>query len=156
MISLALVFERMRQKPEAVRVRYLFFSVGISFVCIVALWAFSFQASFGTLLKNNAGDAVDAVRENARSVQASAPVSLEDLLKAGETLKEGVGQPPNEATRPSAPETSNFLPGNEVVVPSGGDADMSDAAIGSVPAGAPSTSSSNAAPTENSMMKLNQ
>ncbi|QQR77364.1 MAG: hypothetical protein IPJ67_04485 [Candidatus Moraniibacteriota bacterium] len=160
MISFASVFERIRQKPETVRVRYLFFSVGISFVFVVALWAFSLQASFGTLLKNDAGGAVDAVRENARNIQESAPVSLEDLLKAGKTLKEGVvEQSPSEATRPSSPETSDFLPGSAAAVTSGDATDTIDTAAGSAPVDVSPTKGSDTtpvAPTEHSAVDANQ
>lgn len=149
MISLASVFERIRQKPETVRVRYLFFSVGISFVFIVALWAFSLRASLGALLKNDSGDAVDVVRESARNVQESVPVSLEDLLKAGKTLKEGVEQssiPPNGAAHSSTPETSNFLPDDGAAVMDSDDTDASDdTTVGSVPANTSPTSVSDAA-----------
>ena len=131
---MASLFERMRQKPETVRVRYLFFSVGISFVCVVALWAFSLQASFGTLLKNDASDAVDVLRENAQTIQESAPVSLEDLLKAGKILKENATQSPSEATRSSTPETPDFLPRKGMMPEEGGD--MPQAPLGEERSGA--------------------
>ena len=157
MISLASVFEHIRQKPETVRIRYLFFSVGISFVFVVALWAFSLKASFGTFLENDADSAADAVRENARNIQESAPVSLEDLLKAGKTLKEGaVEQPPSEATRSSTPETSDFLPGSAAAVTSGDAADTADTAVGSASADALPTKGSDTAPTEQSAVDANQ
>lgn len=120
MVSFTSAFERMRQKPEAVRVRYLFLSVGISFVFVVALWAFSLKASFGTLLNNGVGDAVGTFRESAQNIQESAPVSLEDLLKTGKTLQEGADQLSNESMKASTPGTADFLPGNEA--PSGTDA----------------------------------
>ncbi|QQS15274.1 MAG: hypothetical protein IPK84_02755 [Candidatus Moraniibacteriota bacterium] len=112
--SLASAFERMRQKPEAVRVRYLFFSVGISFVFVAALWAFSLKASFGTLLNNDVGDAVGTLRESAQNIQESAPVSLEDLLKTGKSLQETAEQLPSESLKPSTPETTDFLPANGI------------------------------------------
>ncbi len=134
MISLASVFERIRQKPETVRVRYLFFSVGVSFLCIVALWAFSLHSFFGALFKNFSGGAVDTVRENARNIQESAPASLEDLLKAGKTLKEGMAeQPPSEATHSSTPETSDFLPGSAATMTNDDATDTTDTATGSLP-----------------------
>ena len=134
MVSFSSALERLRQKPEAVRIRYLFFSVGISFVSIVALWAFSLQASFGTLFKS---DVVDAVRESAQNVGKSAPVSLEDLMKAGKTLQEGgetlresisssahpIGDAPSkedtlpskdEGTTPPAPDASDGAPSEGV------------------------------------------
>ena len=122
MVSFSSALERLRQKPEAVRARYLFFSVGISFASIVALWAFSLQASFGTLFKS---DVVDAVRESAQNVGKSAPVSLENLMKAGKTLQEGgemlresmpssISQPadvpPKEERLPSSERTATTPP----------------------------------------------
>ena len=109
MVSFSSALERLRQKPEAVRARYLFFSVGVSFASIVALWAFSLQASFGTLFKS---DVVDAVRESAQNVGKNAPVSLEDLMKAGKTLQES-GEMLRESMPSSISQPANVPPEEE-------------------------------------------
>ena len=115
MVSFSSALERMRQKPESVRIRYLFFFVGVSFVSIIVLWVFSLQASLGTFFKS---DAVDAVRESAQNVGKNAPVSLEDLMKAGKTLREG-----GEALRESMPspvsQPVNVSPQEEATPPKG-------------------------------------
>lgn len=77
--------ERLRGKSEATRTRYLFISVGASFLFVIAIWVSSLTVSLGTLLKE---DAVGTVREEFRGMTGNAPDSLEALLKSGSVLSE--------------------------------------------------------------------
>ena len=129
MLSFSSVLERVRQKPEAVRARYLLFSVGVSFVGIVALWAFSLQVSMGALLRNGVAD---TLRESARSVAKDAPVSLEDLMKTGKTLQEN-GEKLRESATSSAAQSADLfsseessLSEDETAIPSTSSASSSD------------------------------
>lgn len=85
MFSLSSALDRLRQKPEAVRTRYLFFSIGVSFMLVVTLWMFSLRASIGAISGN---ETTNAIMDNVRNITQSAPASLEDLMKAGKTLEE--------------------------------------------------------------------
>ncbi len=112
MASFASILEHLREKPEAVRVRYLFFSVAFSFVCVVALWAFSLQAFLGTFLRSDLADAVGSVQEGAQNIRDSAPASLEDLLKTGKSLSESEGKSSANANAVdgTTPKTSSLVP----------------------------------------------
>jgi hypothetical protein len=107
MFSFHSALDRLRQKPEATRARYLFFSVGISFLGIVALWTFSLKASFGAIMKD---DTADTVLENVRNMGKNAPVSLEELMKAGKTLAETADSIPEAIQSSPQNQITNFLP----------------------------------------------
>lgn len=77
--------ERIRQKPEATRVRYLFASVEISFFVIALLWIFSLKASLGAIGEKSApSEILNTVKKTA----GDSPDSLKDLIKSGEALTE--------------------------------------------------------------------
>lgn len=77
--------EWLRGKSEATRTRYLFISVGVSFLFVIAIWVSSLTVSLGTLLEK---DAVGTVREEFRTLTGNTPDSLEALLKSGSVLSE--------------------------------------------------------------------
>lgn len=98
------LLEQIRKKPEAIRARYLFTTVGIAFLFVGTIWVFSLKASFATILES---DAPDTVMRTVGEKAGSAPVSLEDMMKAGEILRE---QSDHSPRTPSPDNTSNLLP----------------------------------------------
>jgi len=107
MFSFSSTLDRLRQKPEAVRTRYLFFSIGVSFIFVVALWAFSLRASISAI---SGDETTDAIMDNVHNITESAPASLEDLMKAGKTLEEkgvGLGTADSSPSPRNAPESSS-------------------------------------------------
>lgn len=120
---MASFLERLRGKSEAARTRYLFISVGVSFLFVVAIWASSLTVSLGTLLEK---DATGTVREGFRTLTGNAPDSLEALLKSGSVLSEegrALGEmmknPPKDEALKSAEETADTLPKSETFVDEG-------------------------------------
>lgn len=107
MLPLSSFLERIREKPEAVRVRYLFITVGITFLFIVTIWTFSLKTSLATIFES---DAPDIIKQTMEERVGNSPVSLEDMMKAGEILREE-GADTQHTTSPS--NTSNFLSGTE-------------------------------------------
>lgn len=112
------LLDRLRQKPEATRVRYLFFSVGVSFVFVAALWVFSLKTSLGGIRESKTADTFP---ESFRDISRDAPLSLEALMKAGDALKEKGSEiqktftsPQNQAIIPPVPTTEVSPPGNDV------------------------------------------
>ena len=105
--------ERLREKPEAVRTRYLFLSVGISFAGIAILWIFSLKTSLGAMLESGASR---EVQERVHTLTENAPVSLDELMKTGETLMNKGKQlqqeaPSNESALPQPiPENNSETP----------------------------------------------
>lgn len=81
---MASFLERLRQKPEATRVRYLFFSVGASFFLVAILWMFSLKTSLGSLIED---ETMKTVKEGVRDITKDVPTSLDALIKAGKTLQ---------------------------------------------------------------------
>lgn len=100
--------ERLREKPEAVRARYLFLSVGISFAGIAILWVFSLKTSLGAMLESGASR---EVQERVHTLTENAPVSLDELMKTGETLmnkgKQLQQEASSEGSTPSQPPPAN-------------------------------------------------
>ncbi len=101
--------DRVRQKPEAVRTRYFFFSVGISFLFIAVLWIFSLKTSLGSIMQDEAtGDVLESVR----NITKDAPDSLDALMKAGKTLTEQ-GNTSSEGVTAPENRIENLLPDSE-------------------------------------------
>lgn len=98
--------DRLRSKPEAVRTRYFFVSVGVSFLFVVVLWAFSLRVSLQALLNN---DVTGTFRTGLRDITENTTDSLDALIKSGSALSEEgkvlsemMKDPPkNEASKPS-------------------------------------------------------
>ncbi len=80
------LLEKIREKPESVRVRYLFLSVGISFLFVLVIWSFSLRTSLKTL--DYTSEDIKSVAAPVRPVVDNAADSLETLIKTGETLKD--------------------------------------------------------------------
>lgn len=109
--------ERLRGKSEAARTRYLFISVGASFLFVIAIWASSLKVSLGTLLDE---DAVGTVRGEFRGMTGNAPDSLEALLKSGSVLSEegrALGEimknPPKDEVLKSSEGITGTMPKSE-------------------------------------------
>lgn len=102
--------ERLRQKPEAIRTRYLFFSVGVSFFFIAIIWIFSLKTSLGSITQD---ETVGTFAESIQNITKGAPASLDDLIKTGKTLTEQGNTTNKESTSPEN-RIENLLPNSEM------------------------------------------
>ncbi len=88
-MSLRSAIEHIRQQPEAIRLRYLFLFVGISFTSIVTLWMFSLQESFKEVAgKTTTQSITQKIQTVNTEAMKTAPDSLESLIQSGQKLQE--------------------------------------------------------------------
>lgn len=94
--------ERIREKSEGTRVRYLFSAVGVSFLFVLVVWFFSLKTSVLGVSDVGSNEGFDSIRQFREEV--GPPPSLDGLLQAGESLQgvdpssgEGVAAPSEEA-----------------------------------------------------------
>lgn len=85
MRSLWDIIDEIREKPEAVRRRYMFAYVSVTMVLIVGIWFISVQESFRSVAVT---DTVDDMKNQASRILpgSSGVTSLSELLEKGESL----------------------------------------------------------------------
>lgn len=77
--------DRIREKSEGERARYLFAAVGVSFSFVLVVWFFSLKTSV-LGITDGSQDGFDGLRQFREDV--GPPPSLDGLLQAGESLQE--------------------------------------------------------------------
>ncbi|MBP7811371.1 MAG: hypothetical protein KA054_00815 [Candidatus Moranbacteria bacterium] len=91
MRSLWDIIDKVREKPESIRRRYMFVYVSMTMILVVGIWFISVQESFRSV---GATDTVDDMKNQAAQIlpSPSGATSLSELLEKGEKL-EAVGEP---------------------------------------------------------------
>lgn len=76
--------DRIREKSEGERARYLFAAVGVSFSFVLVVWFFTLKTSV-LGITDGSQDGFDGIRQFQEEV--GPPPSLDGLLQAGESLR---------------------------------------------------------------------
>lgn len=77
--------DRIREKPESARARYLFAAVGASFLFVLVVWFFSLKTSVLGISDIGSNEGFESIRQFREEV--GSPPSLDGLLKSGESLQ---------------------------------------------------------------------
>ena len=96
MRSIEEVIEEVKQKPEAMRRRYMYGCVAVAMVIVIAIWLLSVMQSF-----QSASEDVTAVKNQVTNTFPKTPEtpSLSDIAEQGKRLQINGGSPAEQATQ---------------------------------------------------------
>ncbi|MFH0969796.1 MAG: hypothetical protein V1804_04775 [Patescibacteria group bacterium] len=91
--------EEIRQKPEHIRLRYVWGSVAISMIFIIIIWVFSFSESFKKKEATSGADisGIKQSMEDLKSVKDSVP-SINEITKNAQTINNQLQKNPATPT----------------------------------------------------------
>lgn len=96
--------EELKQKPEHIRVRYVWASVAVSMVFIIVIWFFSIQARVSSTAEQDS-KATDDLQSQLNKIKDATP-SINDLMGTPINPSEGVNSD-NSNTVPSQDQNAN-------------------------------------------------
>lgn len=82
--------EKIRQKPEHIRIRYVWFSVAASMLFVIIIWIFSIQSGIKPIEVDQ--ESASAVQKQLQGIKDSAP-SINELFDTAKSAKETITNP---------------------------------------------------------------